>query len=104
MHDVFEPVARVMTNLQSISAPPWKAYHWVQQLIEWLKEASLQCRENGDMDFFPKIKVNAEVLFTSVVAISCNSTHQKIKSTSAFVGSSVNNFHLITLINNCSAP
>ncbi|CAB3982584.1 Hypothetical predicted protein [Paramuricea clavata] len=60
MHDVFEPVARVMTNLQGISVPPWKAYRWVQKLITWLKEASRQCHENGNMDFFPTMRDNAQ--------------------------------------------
>ena len=62
MHDVFEPVARVMTNLQGISVPPWKAYRWIQQLIKWLKEASLECKQSGNMAFFPIMKDNAEVL------------------------------------------
>jgi hypothetical protein len=66
MHDVFEPVARVMTNLQGISVPPWKAYRWVQKLITWLKEASRQCHENGNMDFFPTMRDNAQVSFISV--------------------------------------
>jgi hypothetical protein len=61
MTDVFEPVAKVMSSLQGISVPPWKAYHWVQELVEWLRKASLECHENGDMDFFPRMKDSAKV-------------------------------------------
>jgi hypothetical protein len=61
MTDVFEPVAKVMSSLQGISVPPWKAYRWVQELVEWLRKASLECHENGDMDFFPRMKDSAKV-------------------------------------------
>eukprot|EP00794_Sanderia_malayensis_P001913 gene1913-2171_t len=58
MHDIFTPVAEVMTKLQSISLPPWKAHPYVQKLIKWLEDASTKCSEYGDMIFFPKMKEN----------------------------------------------
>ncbi|CAB4012744.1 Hypothetical predicted protein [Paramuricea clavata] len=47
MHDVFQPVAKVMTLLQSISLPPWKTYPYAQKLAKWLLDASMECHEFG---------------------------------------------------------
>ncbi len=61
MHDVFQPLAEVMTKLQSVSVPPWKAYPFVQKVIQWLESASSECHLNGDMEYFPKMKENKQV-------------------------------------------
>ncbi len=61
MVDVFQPVAKVMSSLQGISVNPWKAYRWVQDLVRWFKEASIECHKEGDLDYFPRMKKNAEV-------------------------------------------
>ena len=53
MVDVFEPIARVMTNLQGLSVPVWKTEKWSRELIEWLRNAAEQCFPNGNFDFFP---------------------------------------------------
>ena len=52
MHNFFEPVARMMTLLQSISVPVWKAHKWTAMLSKWLCRASRECSEFGDMDYF----------------------------------------------------
>lgn len=67
MHDMFEPVARVMTILQSISIPYWKANLYVRKLATWLINASNQCHVNGNMDFFPTMKKNMEVQYINSI-------------------------------------
>ena len=61
MLDLFEPVATVMIQLQSIFVPAWKCYRWIKQLIDWLYCAANDCYEGGNLDCFPKMKENAEV-------------------------------------------
>lgn len=61
MHDLFEPVARTMNLVQGISVPVWKAHRWTTQLCQWLRRASQECGEFGDMDFFPTLKEHIEV-------------------------------------------
>ena len=61
MHDVFQPVAAVMTKLQSIFLPPWKTYPYVEKVIEWLTNASIECSQIGDMEYFPTMRENKEV-------------------------------------------
>ena len=61
MHDMFEPIARVMTILQSISIPQWKANLYVRKLAKRLIDASNECHINRGMGFFPTMKKNMEV-------------------------------------------
>ena len=49
MHDMFDPVANVITVLQGLSIPSWK-------VIKWLTDASEECHIKGNMEFFPTIK------------------------------------------------
>ncbi len=63
MHDVFQPVAAVMTKLQSISLPPWKTYPYVQKVTEWLTNASRECSHIGDMEYFPTMQENKGLSF-----------------------------------------
>jgi hypothetical protein len=61
MHDLFEPVAKVMTLVQSISVPVWKAHRWTTMLCKWLRRAANECSEFGDMGYFPSLEENIEV-------------------------------------------
>lgn len=61
MHDMFAPVANVMTTLQSISIPQWKANLYAKKVAKWLVDASNECHTHGNMDFFPTMKKNMEV-------------------------------------------
>jgi hypothetical protein len=71
MYDLFEPVAKVMTLVQSISVPVWKAHRWTTMLCKWLRRAANESSEFGDMGYFPSLEENIEVynrmiLFTHV--------------------------------------
>jgi hypothetical protein len=74
MHDLFEPVARTMTLVQSISVPVWKAHKWTTMLSKWLRRASIECSEFGDMGYFPTLKENVEVQYFLSNICTCIST------------------------------
>ena len=61
MNDMFHPVANVMTVLQGLSIPSWKANVYVKKVIKWLTDACNECHIKGNMDFFPSMKKNVEV-------------------------------------------
>ncbi len=63
MHDVFQPVARVMSLLQGISLLPWKTYPYIQKLAKWLRYASVECHEYGNMEYFPMLNGNIKVYY-----------------------------------------
>ena len=63
MHDMFNPVANVMTVLQGLSIPSWKANMYVKKVIKWLTDAPNECHIKGNMDFFPTVKKNMEVQY-----------------------------------------
>ena len=48
MHDMFDPVANVMTVLQGLSIPSWKANMYVKKVIKWLTDASNECHTKGE--------------------------------------------------------
>ena len=74
MHDMFEPVARLMTILQSISIPQGKTNLYVRKLAKWLIDASNERHANGNMDFFPTMKKNTG---TAQNINSTDNTHWK---------------------------
>ncbi len=58
INDMFAPIADVMTTLQSISIPQWKADLYMRKVAECLVEAFNECHTHGNMEFFPTIKKN----------------------------------------------
>ncbi len=67
MHEIFEPMAQVMTKVQGISLSPWKIPPLIEKLVDWLNNASSECHENGNMDYFPTTKKNIQVIYVCVL-------------------------------------
>lgn len=61
MHYMFAPVANVMTTLQSIFIPQWKANLYAKKVAKCLVDASKECHTHGNMEFFPTMKKNMKV-------------------------------------------
>ena len=70
MHDMFAPFAAVMTALQSISTPQWKAKLYAKKLAIWPRDASDQCHPHGNMDFFPTMKEHIKVQYEILIELT----------------------------------